>query len=127
MTITRQLELQVLDEMRDDEAGEELVALVRSVVENLGQKIVAARIGWKESRLAHALAERDRHVPARLLAVLSRMDREKRIPRWFADVAGFDVKERDNRSPEEKLAQLVAECRKAGEWGEAALERIGIE
>lgn len=123
----RQLELQVLDELRDDDAADRLVSCVRAIVENLGQKAVAARIGWKESRLAHALSERDRHVPARLLAVLARMDEADRLPRFFAELRDFDLKKRDTRTPAEKLEALVSECRKAGEWGEAALDRVGIE
>lgn len=116
----RQLELQVIDELRDDEAAEQLVALVRAIVENLGQKVVAARIGWKESRLAHALSERERHVPARLVAVLCRMDEADRIPRFFAELREFDLKKRDTRTPEEKLAAFQAECMKR--FGTAAVE-----
>jgi hypothetical protein len=117
---SKQLELQVLDEMRDDEAADRLVSVVRSIVENLGQKTVAARIGWKESRLAHALSERERHVPARLLAVLARMDQADRIPRFFADLADADLVKRDLRTPEEKLAAFREEC--VRRFGTAAVE-----
>lgn len=105
----RQLELVVMDELRDDAAGEELVEIVRAIVENLGQKAVAARIGWKESRLQQALSERERHVPARLLAVLTRMDPSDRIPRFFSEIANADLVKRDNRTPEEKLTALREE------------------
>lgn len=123
----RQLELQVIDELRDDEAAERLVALVRAIVENIGQKTVAARIGWKESRLAHALSERERHVPARLLAVLARMDEADRIPRFFAELRDFDLKKRDMRTPEEKLAALRDECiRRFGTAAVEAMETVGL-
>jgi hypothetical protein len=124
----RQLELQVMDELRDDAAGEELVGIVRSIVENLGQKTVAARIGWKESRLAHALSERERHVPARLLAVLARMDPAKRIPRFFAELGGFDLKERDARTDAERLAAYREECAKRfGPAADEAAQAVGVK
>jgi hypothetical protein len=119
----KQLELGVMDGLRDDRAQDELIALVLAVVTSLGRTNVAARMGWKETRLHQALREDERHVPARLLAVLARMDPEQRIPRFFAELVDSDLKVRDRRTPEEKLADFRAECLKR--FGPAAEEAAG--
>lgn len=127
MVDAEQMELLTRDELRDDVAADRLISIVRAIVENLGQKAVAARIGWKESRLAQALSERERHIPARLLAVLCRMDQADRIPRFFADLADADLVKRDTRTPEEKLAALREEIAKRfGPAAREAEEAVGL-
>lgn len=127
MPLARQLHLQVVEEAADQAAEDELAQLLREVVHALSPKEVAYRVGAQVSGISHALAGRDgRQVPARWLAVLARHDPERRIARYFAELAGCDLVPRDRRTAEQRLEALRREVELAGSVGADMLRRAGL-
>lgn len=77
--------------------------------------------------LAHALAGREyRRLPLEWLPQLVDLDPERRLARWVAGKAGFDVVERDRRTDGEKLAAAVAQLESLGEVGHALIKKAGL-
>lgn len=124
----RQLAFLVAEQAEDESASDDLMQLVRRVVENVGPKEVAARLHVSPSHLAHALSGREyRHMQAEWLPAIDALDPERRIARWFADFGGFDVKERTKRTPTEELAALREVLLRQGETGRRIFEEARVK
>lgn len=123
----QQLSILVAEQAADEAAADELLALVRAVVENAGPKAVASRLGVSASHLAHALSGRDyRRIPLEWLPQLVALDPERRLLRRLAGLAGCELVELDRRTDAEKLGAAVEQLESLGEVGHALLRKAGL-
>jgi hypothetical protein len=88
MHVVKQLLLDLPDEELDRLFGDELARTCREIVADVGQVAVADRYGVTDTAISHALAERGRTIPARLLTILAQMDPKARLPAFFARITG---------------------------------------
>lgn len=109
-------------------AGQELDDTVREVVGALGPKEAAFILGISIGYLSNTLAKREnRNIPATWLPALDAADPEHRIAKFFARRLGCRLEEiPDERSPEEKLRDLLAVLRRSGETGHNLARAAGV-
>lgn len=91
-----------------------LLAILRSVVEEIGLKQVAYDLDTSPSQVSNALNERDRHhVPARWLVYLASKSRNDDLAWFFAELRGLSLTTPPALTPEEELRRLkeaMGEC-----------------
>lgn len=90
-------------------AWQELLAVLREVVDDVSLKEASYALGVSAPLLAHALAERDRHyMRGEWIIGLVALDKQGRIARVFADAAGKDLIDKKPLEPAEELARIKA-------------------
>lgn len=123
----RQQVLAIVEEEEDRLLAEEFLALVSSVVTSLGAKKVAARLRVSAAALSHGLSRyENRAFRAEWVAIIDAIDPERRLSRWLAEQAGYDVKQVDRRTDAEKLRALLDQVELAGDVGERMKRAAGL-
>jgi hypothetical protein len=124
----RQLSLLATKTQAYEDAGDELVQVLRDVVENLGVLEVAGSLGVTPRAIYQALSGRDnRKAPAEWLPALLDLDQEHRLIRLLAEMAGGQFVPSDRRTDAEKLQALREEVAKFGEAGLGMLKAAGLK
>ncbi len=90
-----------------DDRWATVMLAVRAAVNELEPQNVAYDLETTASGLAHALAERDRHFPAKwLLYLIEKSRKGPVIAGYLAAVAGYELHAHRRLTPEEELTRL---------------------
>lgn len=90
-----------------DDRWSTVLLAIRAAVNELEPQNVAYDLETTASGLAHALAERERHFPAKwLLYLIEKSSRGPAIAGYLAAIAGYDLQARRVLTPEQENAKL---------------------